>query len=449
MLVRFVVQNYLSFNERTEFNMLTGTPRRLPHHVYHHGDLELLKMAAVYGANGAGKSNFVKAIFDLKDLILKGTMSLKPNKFKLNSSNNTQPICFEIEFITHGTMFHYSISCDNHIILNEKLIETKEDGTENLIFERKSKNNKIKINFNKTYNKNEQDKFRIKLYEEELLKHTETLFAKINESREGFEEIKKAFSWLSFINFIAPNISVSNMILLFPEIANFVSNHMGDFDTGISDFEVQIFSFDQFFGSNNNELKERLKEELILKNPVELNNFLNLNIKEKAKNKSIATIENGEYVVKNFITHHLNNKGEKVIFNAQDESDGSIRLWDLLTFLYFTMATPCVMFIDEIESSIHPNLVKELITKFSENKETKGQLIFTTHESNLLDQEIFRQDEIWFAEKNTDGATALFPMSDFNIRYDLDIRKGYLNGRFGAIPFLSNFKDLNWKAHVE
>ena len=70
-------------------------------------------------------------------------------------------------------------------------------------------------------------------------------------------------------------------------------------------------------------------------------------------------------------------------------------------------------------------------------------------ESNLLDQEIFRQDEIWLAEKNTEGATELYPMSDFDIRYDLDIRKGYLNGRFGAIPFLGDFKDLNWKAHAE
>jgi uncharacterized protein len=66
MLVRFSVENYLSFKDKTEFNMLTGSPRRLPHHVYHHGDLELLKMAAIYGANGAGKSNFVQAIIELK-----------------------------------------------------------------------------------------------------------------------------------------------------------------------------------------------------------------------------------------------------------------------------------------------------------------------------------------------------------------------------------------------
>ena len=78
-----------------------------------------------------------------------------------------------------------------------------------------------------------------------------------------------------------------------------------------------------------------------------------------------------------------------------------------------------------------------------DTKETKGQLIFTTHESQLLDLNIFRQDEIWFAEKNKEGATTLYPLSDFKVRPDLVLRKGYLNGRFGAIPFLGNLKDLD------
>ena len=82
------------------------------------------------------------------------------------------------------------------------------------------------------------------------------------------------------------------------------------------------------------------------------------------------------------------------------------------------------------------------------NPATKGQLIFTTHESNLLDQSIFRRDEIWFVEKHQ-GATKLYPLSDFTIRLDLDIRKGYLNGRFGAIPFLGNLADLNWEQYAE
>jgi uncharacterized protein len=447
MLVRFAVQNYLSFNERTEFNMLTGSPRRLPHHVYHRNDLELLKMAAVYGANGAGKSNFVKAIIDLKGLVENGKTVLnymRLKKFLLNSSNISQPVSFEVEFIVEEKMFLYMISCDNHIILSEKLSLTKLNKTDELIFERLYVDDKIKINFNEKYQKTEQDKLRIKIYEEELLKNDETLLSMLNESREGFYEIKQAFSWFNRLNSISPNDSVSNTILIFPEIFDFVKEYITQFNTGINDIEIVNYTFDQYFGSNNQQIKDSLKEELKTENIVELNQHL----KQSSKNKAIATIEGGEYVIKSLRTFHLNEKKEKVAFTPVQESDGSVRIWDLLTLLFNVIHIPCVMIIDEIESSIHPYLLKELITKFSEHKETKGQLIFTTHESNLLDQEIFRQDEIWFAEKNTEGATEMYPMSDFDVRYDLDVRKGYLNGRFGAIPFLSDFKNLNWKANA-
>jgi AAA15 family ATPase/GTPase len=81
--------------------------------------------------------------------------------------------------------------------------------------------------------------------------------------------------------------------------------------------------------------------------------------------------------------------------------------------------------------------------------ETKGQLIFSTHESNLLDQDIFRPDEIWFTEKNKQGATELYALSEFKEHHTIDIRKGYLNGRYGGIPFLGNLKDLNWEKNAE
>ena len=87
--------------------------------------------------------------------------------------------------------------------------------------------------------------------------------------------------------------------------------------------------------------------------------------------------------------------------------------------------------------------MKEYLPKIDVDK-SKGQLIFTTHESNLLDQEIFRQDEIWFTEKDSNGATDLYSLSDFKEHKTIDIRKGYLNGRYGSIPFLANLTDLNW-----
>lgn len=448
MLVRFTVENYLSFKDKTEFNMLTDNPRRLVHHVYKQNDVELLKMAAIYGANGSGKSNFVSAIVDLRNLITFGAMPFLNNgrKFKLSAQNQTLPISFEIEFIEEGEMFLYVIEIDNSIIVREVLSLSKTEKDDELIFERLFIDNKIKIDFNEQYKKTETDKLRIKLYEDELLKNDEPLLTKLNASREGFSIVKKAFNWFLDLKTIYLSLSISYVLLLDPLIYDFVKKYIKDFDIGIDDFQVVSYSFDQYFGENNKQLKDEIKEQLKVKPFVDLKDLLGIG---KAKNKAIAVIENNSYVIKSLKTYHLDDKGNKISFDPSEESDGTVRLWDLLPILYFVLNEKCLVIIDEIENSIHPYLLKELIRKFSENKETKGQLIFTTHESNLLDQEIFRQDEIWFAEKNTEGATSLFPMSDFNVRYDLDIRKGYLNGRFGAIPFLSNFNDLNWKPNAQ
>jgi hypothetical protein len=104
----------------------------------------------------------------------------------------------------------------------------------------------------------------------------------------------------------------------------------------------------------------------------------------------------------------------------------------------------CKYVVDEIERSIHPIMIKDIIRKLSESETAKGQLIFTTHESGLLDQSIFRPDEIWFAQKDAEQATQLYPLSDYNIHKTANIENGYLNGRYGGIPFLSNLKDLHW-----
>jgi len=122
-------------------------------------------------------------------------------------------------------------------------------------------------------------------------------------------------------------------------------------------------------------------------------------------------------------------------------------LLDFVSHFYDIIFEGKTIIIDEIEKSLHPLIIKELIRKFSHEKNTNGQLIFTTHESNLLDQDIFRQDEIWFAEKDKDGCTDLYSLSDYKEHNTIDIRKGYLMGRYGAIPFLGNLKDLNWHAY--
>ncbi len=171
-------------------------------------------------------------------------------------------------------------------------------------------------------------------------------------------------------------------------------------------------------------------------------------LRTKRGDEIVILKEEGEIVVKQLQLEHLGKNDISAQFDLDEESDGTIRLLDFIPAFRDITKKQKVYIIDEIERSIHPLLIKELVSKFSKDDQTNGQLIFTTHESNLLDQDIFRQDEIWFAEKDGTGSTDLYSLSDFKEHKTIDIRKGYLNGRYGSIPFLANLKDLNWHAHA-
>jgi hypothetical protein len=140
---------------------------------------------------------------------------------------------------------------------------------------------------------------------------------------------------------------------------------------------------------------------------------------------------------------HEHEPGKVVRLELAEESDGTRRLLNLLPALHSPRATGVVYFIDEIDRSLHPILVKEFLEFFLKSRDDRlRQIIVTTHESNLLDQDLLRRDEIWFAEKDPTESTRLYSLLDFKIRNDLEIRKHYLQGRFGAVPFLGNLKHL-------
>jgi hypothetical protein len=140
---------------------------------------------------------------------------------------------------------------------------------------------------------------------------------------------------------------------------------------------------------------------------------------------------------------HHNQTGSIVPFELNEGSDGTKRLLNLMPALHGLHSGTKVYFIDEIDRSLHPNLVWEFVHFYLKScSGCRAQVIFTTHESSLLDLELLRRDEIWFAEKDPTSATRLYSLTDFNVRKDLEIRKHYLNGRFGAVPFLGDLDRL-------
>ena len=445
MLIRLVVENFLSFNGETEFNMLTSDVRRHSHHVYKFKKCNLVKTSVIYGANGAGKSNLLLAFQLLKEIVTEGNLFSyhKENKFKFNAADNL-PTKLEVEFIMKGKIYNYGIQVNNDIIEEEWLYKIGHNTEDERIFERKFlKNNKSKINFHPSYTANPKTKLLLEVLKDDFLE-SDVPFLFVAKFKK-FIDIDNVFNWFD-----------NNTLLIFPgttfvglpsllhhndDFRSFSNNLISKLNTGISTLEVIEIDFDGYFGDDNLDLKENILKRL--KNgeeEIQIGTYPNV---------VIVFLQNDVPVVKKLISYHQNDEGDRNKFELHEESTGTLRLLDFLPVLYHSIHYPITIFIDEIDQSIHPSLLKEFVKLIQENKYSKGQIIFTTHESNLLDLELFRQDEIWFAEKNKKGATEFYIMSDFDIRPDLDIRKGYLSGRFGAIPFLANLKDLNWDIHAK
>jgi AAA15 family ATPase/GTPase len=215
--------------------------------------------------------------------------------------------------------------------------------------------------------------------------------------------------------------------------------------TGIEEILIEKLDYDEFIGKDD--IKADIADNTFLRKLKE--NPASMLVVRNAKTKEDVSLvyENDNIIVKRLVTHHTGILGEKTAFNIYEESDGTKRLIDFIPAFQGIIHEKKVFIIDEIEHSLHPILIKELLKKLALDEHIKGQLIFSTHESNLLDNSILRPDEIWFAQKDISGASKFYSLSDFKMHNTLSIENGYLNGRFGGIPFLGNLTDLNWDNH--
>jgi uncharacterized protein len=451
MLVRFLVKNLFSFDKLTEFNLLPGRPTRMKHHIYEAGNYELLKLSAIYGANGAGKSNLIKAISLLRQFVVSGKMPIEliTSTFKLNKNSAEEDIYLGIEFIVEDRTYYYDVTVNQGIVIQEDLVHQHiNDDREVVVFSRKEnkEGKSLDLTFHDSIkNDPEAAHFPQFLVNELLQRNEPILFYLKDRKNDVFTFGKRAFEWFKkVLTSMFPDSAPIGLVMLLEKNDNFLTyanEHVRAFGTGILSLEVTSSSVDSFFGEDNKSESEKIKNTLRA-NPSKSLSML------VGKEEIVFVNQNSSFLAKRLTLYHHGYGGE-VAFTLNEESDGTIRLLELLPLFYSSSSQSRVFLVDEIERSLHPLIIKELIKKFSEDTSTKGQLIFTTHESHLLDQDIFRQDEIWFAEKSDSGSTELYPLSDFKEHHTIDIRKGYLNGRYGGIPFLGNLKDLNWATNAK
>ncbi|MEM6816306.1 MAG: AAA family ATPase [Bacteroidota bacterium] len=449
MLIRLVVNNLFSFGSQREFTTIPNNRlKTLNHHKYEiSDDLNILKLSSIYGANGAGKSNLIKSLDLFQHLIVGEEIPLyyKKSKFKFGNQKENSLQTFAIEFVQEGKPFYYGIQLADNVVATEELyisgLGTKEDF---LIFERKTDSSGLtEIKFLEDFeNDTKSQVLKSVLLEEFIMPNVPVLKLLSNRDNKFLIDVKKAFAWFSdTLQIITPDSkprALAHTIDINSEFKNYAEDIMCSFNIGISSLNTEKKKIDDFFGKDNENDKDELIRELE-KSPKKM-----LTLRSTRGDEIVVVKEGGEIWVKSLEIEHKTSNNKSATFALTEESDGTIRLLDFVPAFKGVISREKVFFIDEIERSIHPLLIKELIKKFSLDDNTKGQLIFTTHESNLLDQELFRQDEIWFAEKDKNGITDLYSLSDFKEHKTIDIRKGYLNGRYGSIPFLGNLTDLNW-----
>lgn len=442
MLIRFVVSNFMSFKDETEFNMLPAKgngSRQLTNHIKKtKSGVEVLKTAAIYGANAAGKSNLIKAIEFLKEVVTNDLQTLlvtQSQRFRLDNSYKSKSSTFRIECNYNNIHYDYAIEIKKGKIVHEWLfkIDSIKRKDEILLFERKNGvvtfgDFKISKKNNLTY---------IKEFLKNELKDNIAVLKLLNDRVEGtnlFDDIFHSFILMKIVDPDSRSYEFMQSLSTNIKSREFVENLLSNSNTGIEKIIVEEVDIDNFFSYEDNEEKNRLIEALESKIELSTKNYIaflvkdNLHILKKVKKKYLVTV----LKTKHFSSDNL--------FDFAEESDGTNRLFELIpAFEELLESQNSVYFIDELERSMHPILAKEMLRFYSENSTTNSQLIFTTHESHLLDDDLLRRDEIWFTEKKPDGSTEFYPLSDFNPRGDKVLERGYLQGRYGGIPFLGGF----------
>lgn len=443
MLIRFNVENFLSFDKQVEFSLIANKEKRLRSHLVEAKGISILKTGVVYGANASGKSNFVEAIKFSQEIIIEGTerVDLSKKNYRLNKSNASKPSIFNYEFYTNNTFYSYgfAINLNQGTIIEEWLHEIGKN-KDKQIFDR-SIDDKGLHSIEIGLKLNSEDKSRFDVYKKDFEKSNKLLFlSEINrksiEESESFSHFVNAYKWFQEKLTVLKTDSIFASLNLIPEDSNLsdvFEKFLNVFDTGIEGITSENIDFEKI--DMPLKFKEELRNEL--KNqPFILFEFFN-------KKYTLHKDKNGDLIVSNIKFKHFDNNGEPVIFDLENESEGTQRVLDFIPALYELKKNNAVFVIDEIDRSLHSKLTYEIFELFLNlSKDNQSQLIATTHEALLLDLNLLRRDEIWFVEKN-EGESRLYSLDEFKDRADKIIRKDYLLGRYGAIPIFRGFKNIN------
>ena len=444
MLVGFSVSNFKSFKEMQSISFVASKITRHKRHVLNVNEKRILKSGLIFGANAGGKSNLVEAIDLSRRIIIDGLDKVDLNKkhFRIVQDAYREPGVFDYRIIVNNTEYSYGIviSYDKKEIIAEWLVRIEKSGKEVYLFNRQVDDNGISNIETEVSGQSEKDETRFNIYLQDFAEGISAILKKktilsdiamrSNVGQGIFGEIAAVYSWFKRMIVIFPNTrySLLNQLTADVNMQKFFTSILNYFDTGIETVnnESTVIDMDKIFDRMDEQKKEELK--IHLSNVTEKSPIL---FKVDQQIYSLYRDENGNIFSRKMLLNHGNSED---MFEYADESDGTQRLFDFVP-LFLEKYKDSVIVIDEIDRSLHTNLIYKFMQKFYDfTKDFGCQLLATTHDSNLLDLNLLRQDEIWFVERQEDHSSSIFSLNKFKQRFDKKVDKDYLLGRYGAIP---------------
>ena len=440
MLIRFAVQNFMSYRDMTELRMSAGSSLLHEKHVINEHGKRFLKGAFLFGPNASGKSNLMKAVSFAKGIIIEGMRSVSCEKkyFRIDDKCKSQPGVFQFDVASRGHFYSYgfAISYMDGTIQEEWLYRLDDNFC---VFERQKQddgNYSLKTDI-KLSDDNKLTRFGVYVQDIRSKKMNRTLFLSDVEMRSPDAEIENEYQpfrdvmmWFRCLTIIFPETRYGGILRMVKDrnASIDLARLLKYFDTGIDSVKSRQMIFDEAI-RNEPEL-ERLKPEL----ERELkNNYNSAAVLTSYPGNRLLEVSyrEGNLYADEVITNHGNTNE---MFSFQDESDGTRRLFDILP-LYKIGQAGGVILVDELDRSLHSAATREFIKLFYEKtKNTSTQLIVTTHDLNIMDTDFLRRDEIWFVDRGKENNSVLFSLNKFD-----ELRQGitysdYLIGRFGAVP---------------
>ncbi len=440
MLLRYIVSNFKSIGHPVEFSMFPtekNTDERFLKTIQTKaGEWKVLRRGGFFGPNASGKSSFIESIEFARDYLVDGQKSgkgtgINPFRGKLNDLKGLSS--FQFLFYLDGEVYEYGFSLDRYQVHEEWLMQLTEKDLEPLFTRSTDEKGVTEIEIESRFAPdNSKDRILAEVLKGSIQEEQKNQLFLYKLYDNGIKKAEVIVKWFKELQIIFPKSKIRALPVRMREdedLRNYIAEMLEKMDTGVHGISVVSDEIDFHEFAEKMDLPKELIEEIeeIKNGIVSLFGKYFIFTENKKKKKTI--------LVQMKFDHQLN--GRTIQFNLDEESDGTQRLIDLLPMLFEVGTSTDIYFVDEIDRSLHTKLSQFLLDEFvGRSEEGYSQIIFTAHDVNLINLRRFRQDEIWFIEKNERGESTLRPFSDFEVKEGQDELKAYLSGRFGAVPMI-------------